>query len=90
MKVEPAFEVARSVPDSPGFPPHGVAFGVLVAEEEVGSVVPQARLALECEASNVYMPLLLREKRVSVQAFDHQDFVEALKGARFFVVFVLS
>lgn len=36
------------------------------------------------------MPLLLREMRVSVQAFDRQDSFEALKCGRFFVVFVFS
>lgn len=69
MKVEAVSEVARSVRDPLGLPSLGDAFGVLVVKEGVDSVVSQVRLVLGCKARVVYMPLLLRETRVSFQAF---------------------
>ena len=45
-KIEDVFEAARSVCDSLGVPPLGVAFGPSMVEEADDSVTPQVRLAL--------------------------------------------
>ena len=72
MKVEAVSEVARSVRDSLG-PLHlGDAFDASMVREGVDSVVPRVRLVLDCKANVVYIPLLLRETRVSLQAFVRQ------------------
>ena len=70
VKVEDVFEAARSVCDSLVVPPLGVAFGPSMVEEAGDSVTPQVKLALDSIPEGMcYMPLLLRETSVSVQAF---------------------
>lgn len=73
MKFGAVSEVARSVRDSLGPLPLGDASGASVVKEGVDSVVPQVRLVLDCKANVVYIPLLQRETRVSLQAFVGQD-----------------
>ena len=90
MKVEAVSEVARSVRDSLGPPPLGETFGASVVKEGADSVVPQVRLVLGCKANVVYIPLLLRETHVSLQAFVRQDPFEVVICVHFFVVLVLS
>lgn len=90
MKVEAVSEFARSVRSSLGPRPLGDAFGALVVKEGADSVVPQVRLVLDCKASVVYIPLLLRETCVSFQAFVRQDSFEVVICVHFFVALVLS
>lgn len=90
MKFEAVSGVARSVLDSLGPPPLGDAFGASVVKEGVDSVVPQVGLVLDCKANVVNIPLLLRETRVSFQAFVRQGPFEVVICVHFFVVLVLS